>query len=105
MMLGMKDEDGINREGTKFKGQTGELTIFIKPWFKMDYQDKFKKTPLLGMFYDFYKNRVILQDALKREDLMLKDTYRFIGVIKKFLEQKTFIPDQEIMYEPRRKYG
>jgi hypothetical protein len=105
MMLGMKDEEGINRDGTKFKGQLGELTIFIKPWFEMDFQNKFKNTPVLGMFYDFYKNRIILQDALKREEMMVKDTYRFIGVIKKFLEQKTFIPDQEIMYEPRRKYG
>jgi hypothetical protein len=105
MMLGMSDAEGVNKQGTKFKGQLGELTIFIKPWFEVDYCKQWRNSPVLGIFYEFYKNRIILQDILKREDLMVKDTYRFIGVIKKFLEQKTFIPETEIMYEPRRKYA
>jgi len=105
MMLGMKDEEGINREGTKFKGQLGELTVFVRPWIEVDFQEKWQKHPILKHIYPFYRKRIMVQDLLKREDLFLKETYRFIGVIKKFLEQRTFIPEAEIMFEPRRKYG
>jgi hypothetical protein len=104
MLLGMSDAEGVNREGTKMKGQLGELTLFIKPWIEVDYGDQWKNNPILKLFYEFYRNRIVLQDLLKREELFLTDTYRFIGTIKKFLEQRTFIPETEILYEPRRKY-
>lgn len=104
MMLGMTEAEGVNREGTKMKGQLGELTIFIKPWIEVDYGDQWKKNPILSLFYDLYRNRIVLQDLLKREEIFLADTYRFIGTIKKFLEQRTFIPEAEILHEPRRKF-
>lgn len=104
MMLGMKDVEGVNRQGTKFTGQLGELSIMIKPWIKLDPQKAWWSNPLLRPFLPFFRKRILVQDLIQREDLLLKDTYRFIGVIKKFLEQRTFIPDTEILFEPRRKY-
>lgn len=104
MMLGMKDVEGVNRQGTKFTGQLGELTIRIKPWITLDPQKAWWKNPFLRPFLPFFRKRILVQDLLYKEDLLLKDTYRFIGVIKKFLEQRTFMPETEILFEPRRKY-
>jgi hypothetical protein len=104
MMLGMRDVEGVNRQGTKFTGQLGELSIFIRPWIRLDPSGAWWKNPFLRPFLPFFRKRVLVQDLLEREDLLLKDTYRFIGVVKKFLEQHTFIPETEILFEPRRKY-
>jgi len=104
MMLGMREVEGVNRQGTKFTGQLGELTISIRPWIRLDPQASWWKNPLLRLFLPFFRQRILVQELLYKEDLLLKDTYRFIGVIKKFLEQHTFIPETEMLFESRRKY-
>jgi hypothetical protein len=104
MMLGMKDVEGVNRSGTKFTGQMGELSIFIKPWMEIDYRNAWFNSPFVKPFLHYFRNRIYLQDLLQREDLYLRDTYRFIGIIKKFLEQHTFLPESEMLFESRRKY-
>lgn len=104
MFLGWKEVE-IMYKGQKLKGQIGELTIMIRPWFEYDYGNKWQKHPILKHFCRLFEERIFKQEILKREDLLRADSYRFIQNIKEFLEQKSFIPEREILYEPRRKFG
>ncbi|MBS1266693.1 MAG: hypothetical protein MAG795_00661 [Candidatus Woesearchaeota archaeon] len=104
MFLGWKNVE-VMHKGTKYKGQTGELSIFIRPWIRFDYQDKWDNHPVLKHVHPFFIKRVFKEDMLAREEELLMDAYRLHAVVKKFLEQKSFIPDRDILYEPRRKFG
>ena len=104
MMLGVKHVE-VMHEGVKYKAQHGELTVQIKPWIEYDYKDRWAKHPILKHFNTFFQKRVYKEDMLDREDLLLKETYRFQAVMKNFLERKKFIPDSELLWEPHRKFG
>lgn len=104
MFLGWKDIE-VRHEDMKYKAQYGELTVFIRPWIEYDYGDKWASHLILKNFNRFFQKRVYKEDMLKREDMLLKDTYRLQAHIKNFLDQKKFIPDSEILFEPRRKFG
>ncbi|MBW2971032.1 hypothetical protein KY320_02625 [Candidatus Woesearchaeota archaeon] len=104
MFLGWKDVE-VMHKGEKMKAQIGELTVWIRPWFEYDYGNKWANHPILKHFCSLFENRIFKQDILTKEDKLLQDGYRLQQTIKKFLEQKSFIPDKEILYEPRRKFG
>lgn len=104
MFLGWKDVEVVH-EGMKYKAQLGELTVFVKPWIEYDYKDQWSKHLILKHFQPFFEKRVFKQDMQNREDLLLRETNEFLAVIKDFLEQKKFIPDEELLFEPRRKFG
>jgi predicted nucleotidyltransferase len=104
MLLGWKQVEQVV-DGKKYKGELGELSIFIKPYIETDWGGKWAKHWLLKHIHPFFENRIYKQDMLQREDLLLQQTYRLQGTIKKFLEQKLFISEREILYEPRRKFG
>lgn len=104
MFLGWRDVETMH-EGTKYKAQYGELTILIRPWIEYDYKDQWAKHSILKYFNNLFQKRVYKEDMLKREDMLLQDAYRLQSTIKNFLNQKKFMPDSEILFEPRRKFG
>ena len=104
MFLGWKELE-VMHKGTKYKGHIGELTVFIRPWIRWDFGDKWDNHLFLKHVHPFFVNRIFKEDMLAREDELLMESYRLQAVIKKFLEQKSFIPDRDILYEPRRKFG
>lgn len=104
MFLGWKDVEVVH-EGMKYKAQIGELTIFVKPWYETDFKDKWANHPILRHVHPFFSKRVFHKDIINLDYQLLKETNEFLAVIKNFLEQKKFIPDEELLFEPRRKFG
>ncbi|MFH1399328.1 MAG: hypothetical protein ABIG95_04420 [Candidatus Woesearchaeota archaeon] len=104
MLLGWQDVEALHN-GKKYKAQVGELSIFIKPWIQYDFDDKWDNHPILKHIHPFFIQRIFKEDMLKREKLLLDESYRLQGTIKKFLEGKHFGPDEAILYEPRHEFA
>lgn len=84
-------------EGKKKKVQKGELIIKIKPY--MDVKDFNKNSPLTQFFDNWIKTRLIKKNVEENKKILYQDAYRLQGMIKKYLELKTFIPDEEAFHE------
>ncbi|MBI2663929.1 hypothetical protein HYX10_01140 [Candidatus Woesearchaeota archaeon] len=86
----------IMREGKKEKVQQGELRIDIKPYIETP---DTSKTPLLKFFDRWMRTRLIKKNLEENRKMLYQDAYRLQGMIKKYLELKTFIPEVEVFHE------
>ena len=93
-MVYMQDVEVVH-QGKKLKIQKGEMEISIHPWIEGDYNMEWRNHWFLKHWQDIYEKRIILQDLEKREKELWRETYRLTGVIKRFLNLRTFIPVPE----------
>ena len=86
----------IMREGKKEKVQKGELRVDIRGYIEMpDITD----TPLLRFFDNWFRTRLLKKNLEENKKMLYQDVYRLHGMIKKYLELKTWIPDMETFHE------
>ena len=86
----------IMRNGNKQKVQKGELRINIKPYINIP---DMSRTTLLKFFDNWIRTRLVKKNLEENRKILYQDAYRLQGMIKKYLELKTFIPEQELLHE------
>ena len=86
----------IMREGKKEKVQQGELRINIRPYIEIP---DMTKTPMLKFFDNWFKTRLLKKNLEENRKIIYQDAYRLQGMIKKYLDMKTFIPEEELFHE------
>ena len=86
----------IMMEGKKKKVQKGELIIKIKPYIVLA---DFEKARITHYFDNWIRTRLIKKNVEENKKILYQDAYRLQGMIKKYLELKTFIPDEEPFHE------
>ncbi len=86
----------IMREGKKEKVQAGELRILIKPY--IDVQE-LSNTPILKYFNHWFLTRLIKKNLEENRKILYQDSYRLQGMIKKYLELKSFLPKEELLHQ------
>ncbi|MBI2581255.1 hypothetical protein HYV85_05635 [Candidatus Woesearchaeota archaeon] len=86
----------IMRDGKKEKVQFGELRILIKAYIEMP---DVSKTPILGWFDYWFRTRLIKKNIEENRKMLYQDAYRLQGMIKKYLELKSFLPAEEVFHE------
>ena len=78
----------IMHKGQKFTTNKGDVILRIEGWLQLDYQDKWKKSPLLRLFDEWFRRRFYLEKVKSyRHDLYLT-TFRLHQTIKQYLELK-----------------
>jgi len=86
----------IMREGKKEKVQKGELRIDIRAYIEMP---DITNTPMLRFFDNWFRTRLLKKNLEENRKMLYQDAYRLQGMLKKYLELKTFIPDMERFHE------
>ncbi|MEK6853963.1 MAG: hypothetical protein AABX60_01390 [Nanoarchaeota archaeon] len=86
----------IMREGKKEKAQFGELRIMIRPYIEMP---DLSRTPILGWFDYWFRTRLIKKNIEENRKILYQDAYRLQGMLKKYLELKSFLPADEVFHE------
>ena len=82
----------IMREGKKEKVQHAELRIMIRPYIEVE---DLTKTPILKYFDYWFRTRLIKKNLEENRKILYQDTYRLQGAIKRYLELKTLLPEEE----------
>jgi hypothetical protein len=78
----------IMHKGQKFSTNKGDVILRIEGWLQLDYKDKWKKSPLLRIFDEWFRRRFYLEKVKSyRHDLYLT-TFRLHQTIKQYLELK-----------------
>ena len=86
----------IMQEGKKQKAQQGELRIDIRGYLEMpDMTD----TKILRFFDNWFRTRLLKKNLEENKKMIYQDVYRLQGMIKKYLELKTFVPEEEAFHE------
>ena len=86
----------IMNEGKKQKVQHGELRIEIRGYLEMpDITD----TKILRFFDNWFKTRLLKKNLEESKKMVYQDVYRLQGMLKKYLELKTFVPEEERFHE------
>jgi hypothetical protein len=86
----------IMKNGKKEKVQHGEVRIVIRPYFIMP---DFKKVPILKYFDMWFRTRLLKKNIEEQRKILYQDAYLFQGMIKKYLELKSFMPEEELFHE------
>ena len=86
----------IMRNGNKQKVQKGELKVGIKPYISIP---DMSNAALLKFFDNWIRTRLVKKNLEEQRKILYQDAYRLQGMIKKYLELKTFIPEQELLHE------
>jgi hypothetical protein len=93
-MVYIQDRE-VMHQGKKMKIQWGEMEIFIRPYMELDYLDQWENHWLLKHFHETYQKRILSHELEKREKELWREAYRLQGVIKKYLNMRSFIPIPE----------
>ena len=86
----------IMRDGKKENVQKGELRINIKPYIEMP---DMTNTPILKFFDNWIRTRLLKKNLEENKKMLYQDAYRLQGMIKKYLELKTFTSEFENLHE------
>ena len=86
----------VMREGKKEVVQKGELRIEIIPYIEMP---DMSGAPLLKFFDSWFRTRLLKKNLEENKKMLYQDAYRLQGMIKKYLELKTFTPEFENLHE------
>jgi hypothetical protein len=89
----------IMHNGRKMKVQNGEISIKIQPIVEWDWQGRWEKHPLLKYFQNVFLKRVLYKNIEDHKKEVYRDAYRLQGMIKKYLELKSFMPEVEVFHE------
>lgn len=97
-VINMTDVE-IMHNGQKLKAQNGEISIKIQPIVEWDWQGKWEKHPLLKNLQNIFLKRVLYKNIEDHKKQLYREAYRLHGVIKKYLELKSFMPEVEVFHE------
>ena len=86
----------IMREGKKEKVQFGELRVVIRPYIEVA---DVSKTFLIKYFDYWFRTRLIKKNLEENRKILYQDAYRLQGTMKKYLELKSFLPEEEVFHE------
>ena len=89
----------IMKDGKKIKAQHGELRLMIKPYVEIETGGSWKDHFLLKYVEQYFKQRILKRTLEDHKKELYRESFRFQGMIKKYLELKTFIPDMEVFHE------
>lgn len=91
----MQDTEVMFR-GKKVKTNKGEVELKTWAWIEMDYNGEWSKHPILRFFLEFFNLRIFYNDLLKHKVELYRESFRLQGIVKKFLQLKQFLPEQEV---------
>lgn len=94
-IMQMVDKE-IMLEGKKAKVQFGEMRILIKP--SMDVAE-ITSTPLLKYFDYWFRTRLIKKNLEENRKILYQDAYELQSNIKRHLDLKSFLPEEEVFHE------
>lgn len=86
----------IMQEGKKTKVQHAELRILLKPYIEV--QD-LTKTPILKYFDYWFRTRLIKKNLEENRKIIYQDAYKLQASIKRYLDLKTWQPEEESFHE------
>lgn len=86
----------IMREGKKEKVQHAELRIVLRPY--IDVKD-LQSTPILKYFDYWFRTRLIKKNLEENRKILYQDAYRFESTIKRYLQLKSFLPEEDVFHE------
>ena len=86
----------IMREGKKEKVQHAEIRIAIRPYIEVG---DLSKTPILKYFDYWFKSRLLKKNLEENRKIIYQDAYRLQGSIKRYLDLKTWQPEEESFHE------
>ncbi len=86
----------IMREGRKEIVQQGEIRILLKPYIETP---DITNIPLLKFLDNWFRTRLIKKNLEENKKMLYGDAYRLHGMIKKYLELKTFTPEMEEIHK------
>ncbi|MBI2133656.1 hypothetical protein HYU11_03155 [Candidatus Woesearchaeota archaeon] len=89
----------IMREGQKIKAQHGELRIMIKPYLETELSGAWKDHPILKYVEQYFKARILKRTLEDHKKELYREAYRLQGMMKKYLELKTFLPEVEMFHQ------
>lgn len=95
----LKDVE-VMHQGKKITVQQGELELYITSKIELDFKMEWRKHWLLKHFLYLYENRIFAHEFHKRQKILWRETYRLQGMIKKYLNLRTFIPTPEPYFPP-----
>ena len=96
----------IMKDGQKVRAQHGELRLMINPYIELEtgagseYAGKpWREHPILKYIESYFRARILKRTLEDHKKEVYRDAYRFQGMIKKYLELKTFMPDMEVFHQ------
>ncbi|MBI4438842.1 hypothetical protein HY640_02835 [Candidatus Woesearchaeota archaeon] len=94
----------VVKDDKKIKAQHGELRITIKPFIQLETHPGIKspswsKHFLLRYIESYFKQRVLKRTLEDHKKELYREAYRLQGMLKKYLELKTFLPEMETFQE------
>ncbi len=89
----------IMRDGQKVKAQHGELRLMIKPYLEIEDSGSWNEHFLLKYVEQYFKARILKKNLEDHKKEVYREAYRFQGMIKKYLELKSFLPDMEVFHQ------
>ncbi len=96
----------IMKDGQKLKAQHGELRLIFKPYIELEiggdseYKGmSWKDHPILKYVAEYFRMRILKRTLEDHKKELYRETYRFQGMVKKYLELKTFIPEMEVFHQ------
>ncbi len=90
----------IMKDGQKVKAQHGELRLMLKPYIILEAKGgEWSKHPILKFIDSYFRARILKRTLEDHKKELYRETYRFQGMIKKYLELKTFLPEIEVFHQ------
>ncbi len=97
-LIGCVDRE-IMVKGQKLTVQFGEISTLIWPYVELDYKGLWAKHKLLKHFDSIFRKRIFYKELDNHKKELYRDVYKLHGMMKKFLEIKSFMPDLESFHE------
>lgn len=79
----------VMHQGHKMKTDRGDLIINIEAYLQLDYNERWRKNPLLKNFDRLFRNRIYKAQIESYKTDLYKMTYRLQNIIKQYLKLKT----------------
>ncbi len=89
----------IMRDGQKIKAQHGELRIMIKPYLELEASGAWSNHFLLKYVENYFKLRILKRTLEDHKKELYRESYRLQGMMKKYLELKSFLPEMEVFHQ------
>ncbi len=91
----------IMHKGHKFKTNNAEVSLKVEAWLQLDYQDKWKNSPLLSFFDRWFRERFYLENIKKYKDDLYVTAFRLHNTIKQYVQMKMPVDWGRPFHPPR----
>jgi len=86
-------------EGRKIRAFQGDLKIDISAKIVWDPEGEIRKHWFLRNIEAFFRRRMFKQELESNRKQLYREIYRFHGMLKQYLEMKTFLPEFDTFHE------